>query len=308
MISMTGYAYSEIESAANLRLGGAGAAETADKNNKFDISVSVEIKGCNNRFLEININLPPWLSMFESKIKKIISSSCGRGKVDVFIRVREHNAPVKVNINKNAVRAYFDALKDIAEDLGINENPNLDTLIEMESVLEIEKYRENGVYWDIIEPVLRETAEKFQCEREREGKHTENDILLNLEIIESSLKNVSSLAPVIEQTLKDNIRTRFSELLGSQIDENRILSETASLLIKYTISEEISRLSSHLSEFRNETNVNPRPGKKCDFLCQELNREINTIGSKSAILEISAEVVKMKEALENIREQLRNIE
>jgi len=311
MISMTGYAYREIEAAgadADLRFDTESAVNKAGEKNDPDISVSVEIKGCNNRFLEIYINLPPWLSMYESNIRKIISGCCGRGKVEIFIRVRERNVPVKVNINKNAVRAYYDALNDIARDLGIREKPNLNTLIEMESVLEIDKFRENETYWNIIEPVLQEAVRNFCNEREREGKHTENDILANLEIIESSLKNVSSFAPVIEQTLKDNIRARFSELLGGQVDENRVLSETASLLLKYTISEEISRLSSHLKEFRNETSSNPRPGKKCDFLCQELNREINTIGSKSAVLEINTEVVKMKEALENIREQLRNIE
>ena len=122
------------------------------------------------------------------------------------------------------------------------------------------------------------------------------------------MNKITSFIPIIENTLKENIKTRFEELLGNKIDENRILAETASLLIKYTISEEVSRLISHLNEFVKETQINSRPGKKLDFLCQEINREINTIGSKSAIIEVSAEVVIMKEALENIREQLRNIE
>ena len=288
MVSMTGYAYNE---------------KTGQ-----DFSVSVEIKGCNSRYLEIYVNLPPWLSMFEVKIREKLSSCCGRGKVDVFVRVREHNVPVNVNINKNAIRAYYEAINNIAEELDIKENPNLQTLLEMESVLEIEKIRDEERYWLEIQPLLDEASQVFCREREREGKHTKEDILFHLGIIESSLKAVSSFAPVIEQTLKDNIKTRFAELLGSQIDENRILAETASLLLKYTISEEISRLSSHLGEFRKEAEKNQRPGKKLDFMCQEINREINTIGSKSAIIEVSAEVVKMKEALENIREQLRNIE
>jgi uncharacterized protein (TIGR00255 family) len=155
---------------------------------------------------------------------------------------------------------------------------------------------------------LQEALKAFAAEKEREGRHTEEDITANLEKINSSLKIVESFIPVIENTLKENIKTRFAELLGSQADENRILAETASLLLKYTISEEISRLNSHLKEFRAETAQNNRPGKKLDFLCQELNREINTIGSKSAIIEVTGEVVKMKEALENIREQLRNVE
>ncbi|MDR1869273.1 MAG: DUF1732 domain-containing protein, partial [Treponema sp.] len=127
--------------------------------------------------------------------------------------------------------------------------------------------------------------------------------------IEVSLQTVAAHIPALENSIKENIKTRFKELVGDGvIDDNRILAETAVLLMKYTVSEEISRLSSHLAEFRAETAKNERPGKKLDFLCQEINREINTIGSKSAILEVSRAVVDMKESLENIREQLRNVE
>ena len=288
MISMTGFAYRE--------------------NTGQDLSLSVEIKGCNNRYLEIFINLPPWMSVFEAKIREHISSCCSRGKVDVFIRVRENNVPVTVNINRNAAKSYYDALNTIAKELNLDEKPSLAAILQMESVLEIEKKRDEEHYWCETEPLLREALKIFCAEKEREGKHTEEDILFNLEKIEKSLETVTSFIPVIENTLKENIRSRFEELLGNKIDENRILAETAPLLLKYTISEEISRLNSHLSEFRKETENNKSPGKKLDFLCQELNREINTIGSKSAIIEVSGEVVKMKEALENIREQLRNIE
>ena len=288
MVSMTGYAYREKTG--------------------HDLSVSVEIRSYNSRYLEMFVNLPPFLSMLEMKIREQIASVCGRGKVEVFIRVREHNAPVNISVNANTARAYYNAINVLAKELGIKEKPGLAALLEMDGVLEIEKNRDEQRYWQEIEPLLREAVQAFCIEREREGKHTEEDILANLGKIESSVKNISSFVSVIENNIKENIRTRFAEILGSQIDENRILAETASLLLKYTISEEISRLNSHLAEFRTEAEKNPRPGKKCDFLCQEINREINTIGSKSAIIEVSGEVVRMKETLENIREQLRNIE
>ena len=288
MISMTGYAYRE---------------KTGQ-----DLSVSVEIRSYNSRYLEIFVNLPPWLSTLEMKVREQIASRCGRGKVEVYIRVREYNAPVGISVNKNAAKAYFNAINDLAKELGLKEKCDLGVLLNMEGVLEIEKNRDEERYLNEIEPLLRETIDALCLEREREGKHTQDDILSNLEKIETSLKKTASFAPVIENGIKENIRTRFAEMLGSQIDENRILAETASLLLKYTISEEISRLTSHLCEFRAETEKNPRPGKKCDFLSQEINREINTIGSKSAVIEVTNEVVKMKEALENIREQLRNIE
>jgi len=288
MISMTGYAYRE---------------KTGQ-----DLSVSVEIKSCNSRYLEVSVNLPSWLSMLEMKVREKISSCCGRGKVDVFIRLREYNAPVSIHINTNAAKSYYEAIENLSRELNINEKPSLSTLLGMENVLEIEKNRDEDRCWKEIEPLLGEALTSFCQEREREGKHTEEDILKNLEKIETSLKKTSSFVPAIEKTLKENIKTRFEELLGNKIDENRVLAETASLLLKYTISEEISRLSSHLNEFRQENTKNNRPGKKLDFLSQEINREINTIGSKSAIIEVSGEVVTMKEALENIREQLRNIE
>ena len=288
MISMTGYGYCE---------------KTGQ-----DFSVSVEIKGCNSRYLDIYVNLPSWLSVLENKIREKIASVCGRGKVEIAVRIREHNVPVNISVNSNAAKAYYDAINVLAKELQIDEKPGLAALLKLDGVLEVEKNRDAENYWQRIEPLLQEAIASFCAEREREGKHTEEDILSNLEVIESSVKKVSSFASVIENGIKENIKARFTELLGNQIDENRILAETASLLLKYTISEEISRLGSHLNQFKAETEKNSKPGKKLDFLCQEINREVNTIGSKSAIIEVSGEVVKMKEALENIREQLRNVE
>jgi len=289
MISMTGFAYREW---------------TGE-----DISLAIEIKGYNNRFLELQVNLPPWLACMEPKVRALMGNICGRGKVEVWIRVKEVNAPLDVTVNTHAARAYMEALSALAADLHIDTQLSVSTLIGMEGVLEVEKKRDEGRYWDVIEPVLKEAAGIFQEERVREGKHTEEDILSAIGKIESALQTVATHVPALENSITENIKTRFKELVGGGvIDDNRILAETAVLLMKYTISEEISRLSSHLAEFRSEAAKNERPGKKLDFLCQEINREINTIGSKSAILEVSRAVVDMKESLENIREQLRNVE
>jgi uncharacterized protein (TIGR00255 family) len=211
-------------------------------------------------------------------------------------------------VNVNAANAYMRAISDLASGLGINEKLSITALIGMEGVLDIEKSRDEERYWSLVEPVLRDAAGAFRTEQIREGKHTEEDILNSISCIESYLQTVTAHIPALESSIKENIKARFKDLSGSDIDENRVLAETAILLMKYTVSEEISRLSSHLAEFRAETEKNDRPGKKLDFLCQEINREINTIGSKSAILEVSRAVVEMKEALENVREQLRNVE
>jgi len=288
MTSMTGFAYKEW----------------ANEN----VSISVQIKGYNNRFLEIFVNTPPWLPQLEQRVRDIIGNVCGRGKVEVAIRARETNAPMNVSVNVNAANAYMRAISGLASNLGLDEKPSLSTLISMDGVLDIEKSCDNERYWSLIEPVLREAVGVFQTERIREGKHTQEDILNSISRIESALQTVGTHLPALESSIKENIKARFKEISDGDIDENRILAETAILLMKYTVSEEISRLSSHLGEFRAETAKNERPGRKLDFLCQEINREINTIGSKSAILEVSRAVVEMKEALENVREQLRNIE
>jgi len=285
---MTGYAWRE-------RAGG----ETA---------VSVEIKGCNSRYLEVSVSAPPWLSCLESRVREAVSGACGRGRVDVSIRVRESGAPLSVRVNAAAAAAYKKAFSELAAALGIADNVSMSTLVGMEGVLEAEKDRDAERCWSALEPALREAVEAFAAERAREGRHTEADILASIGRVEAALGVVEAHVPALEGAIRENISVRFRELSGGSIDENRVLAETAVLLMKHTVSEEISRLHSHLREFRAEAARNGRPGKKLDFLYQEINREINTIGSKSTIAEASRAVVEMKEALENAREQLRNVE
>ena len=288
MKSMTGYAYGESSSPG--------------------ITVSVEFKGYNSRFLDLSVYLPPWLSSLEMKIREYVSSRFVRGKIEVGIRVKEENSPVSVSVNEEAAKTYEKAIRALAKTLGLREKPSLSVILGLEGVLEIETNRDAEKYRSLIEPVLASAADHFEAERVREGKHTQEDILSHIAILEEAVKTISVHVPLLEASIKENLRSRFAELLGDRIDENRVLAETAVLLMKYTISEELSRLSSHLKEFRLETERNPSPGKKLDFLSQEINREINTIGSKVPVPEVSLTVVEMKNALENIREQLRNVE
>jgi uncharacterized protein YicC (UPF0701 family) len=305
---MTGYGYHEVE--------------------EPDFSVSVEIKSYNSRFLELLVNLPPYLSALEPGIRNFLIQWCKRGKVEITIRFKEHNAPFSVSVNRAVAQAYRDALVVLGEIFHCDEQPSLGLVLGLEGVLGIEKKRDDTRYWKRIEPVLQAAAAQFDAARDREGKRTEEDILFHLAVLEASVKLVASYVPALEASIQETIRSRFMELLRSSgvspednpggatavgfiqsaSLDNRILAETAILLMKYTIAEELARLSAHLGEFRTEVERNPSPGKKLDFLCQEINREVNTIGSKSPILEVSRAVVAMKDALENIREQLRNVE
>jgi uncharacterized protein (TIGR00255 family) len=273
-----------------------------------DIWTAVEIRGCNNRFLEIQINLPSHLSALEIPVRKILARRCRRGTVEVSIRSREQNAPISVSVNRKAARAYYEAASGIARELEMNDKPDLASVLGAEGVLEVERDRDVEKAMTRLEPILEEALNAFDAENNREGEHTLADILSHLAVLEQSLEKVASFREVMDTKFKETVRARFEELLGNGVDENRVLAETAALLVKYTISEELSRMDAHLKEFRLEVSRNESPGKKLDFLCQEINREINTIGSKAQDVELSMVVVNMKDALENIREQLRNVE
>ena len=288
MKSMTGYGQAEIQ------------------NN--EISASAEIKGYNNRYLDIAINFPPFLSVLEMPVREFLTERCRRGRLELTLRYKEFNGAITVSLNKEAVKAYWNAAKESAGLLGISEEPDLGLILNLEGVLETEKNRDSEKALSILMPLLEKAFAQFEADRRREGEHTYKDILSHIETLETSWKVIASRSDELEKILKENVKQRFEELLGGRIDENRILAETAVLLLKYTISEELSRLDAHLKEFRAEAERNPSPGKKLDFICQEINREINTIGSKAVIVEVSKETVNMKDALENIREQLRNVE
>lgn len=277
-----------------------------------DYSIAVEIKSYNNRFLETSINLPAALSRIEPRIRAVITERCKRGKIEINIREKNLSTPLSVNINAEAVSAYCSAIERIkpllSPIISAGQIP-LEFFLGLEGVVENEKKNEDeNKAWENISDAFFEAMRQFETGREIEGRRTEENILSYVTILEKSRDTISLFQPGIEQAIKDNIKLRFSELVDNEIDENRLLAETAIMLMKYTIAEEISRLSSHLTEFRAEIERNTSPGKKLDFICQEINREVNTIGSKTPVIEVSRAVINMKEAVENIREQLRNVE
>ncbi len=288
MKSMTGYAWKE---------------ETKD-----DITVSVELKSYNSRFLDLSVNQPYWLGRLESRIREYASARIQRGKAELTLRVKERSAHLQVNPDPEAAKAYFSAVKDIASSLGLDENIPLSLIIGQEGVLKSERVLDIEEYWLRIEPVLNRAFAEFDASRITEGRMLQKDIESMIGRIEKDVSLIAGFVPSMESMFKESIRTRFTEILGNQIDEQRVLQETAALLVKYTINEELVRLGAHLASLKKELTENPSPGRKADFICQEINREVNTIGSKNQIIEVGQAVIDAKDALENIREQMRNIE
>ena len=291
MISMTGYAYEEV------------TLENA--------VVSVEIKSVNSRFLDLTINLPSYLNPLESEFRNLISQKVARGKVDVYIRIKETHSEGAVTVDTQLARTYMDAYKQIAAAAGllsVDPGATLYALINQDGVLNSNREYDVDKYRSMLMPVFDAAFKRFLSDKEREGQNMQKDLLEKLSKLEECATFFKEWQPKMEDMFKEQITSRFNELLGENADQNRIMTETAAMLVKYTINEEIVRLCSHISAMKSEINDNPIPGKRLDFICQEMNREINTIGSKNQFAEVSAMVINAKDALENIREQSKNVE
>ena len=289
MKSMTGYGYKEVSN-----------------ENYF---LSVEIKSWNSRFLDLSVYLPSFLGRLEKTIREKCSSLILRGKVDLSIKLKEKNTDITVTVDENAAKAYSDAIKNIADSLSFpSENIPLSLIVNQEGVLSVQKNTDFDKYWLMIEPVLDSALQEFSEDRSREGENLKIDLMEKLEKIQESELIFKTWIPKMESVFKENLENRFKELLGENYDEQRVLTEVAAMLVKYTISEEVVRLQSHIDALKSEIEKNPAPGRKIDFICQEMNREINTIGSKNQFLEVGQAVINAKDALENIREQAKNVE
>ena len=288
MNSMTGYAYEEQSTENTV--------------------VSVEIKSVNNRFLDLTINLPSYLNQIESYFHQKIVSKITRGKVDVFIRIKENETDTEVTADVSAAVSYMNAIKKVAEATGYSSDIPLDLIISQPGVLNLSKSYDVEKYKALIEPVFDVAFKRFIEDREREGENMKKDLVEKLSKLEECAAFFKEWQPKMEDIFKEQITEKFKELLQDNVDENRIMTETAAMLVKYTINEEIVRLHSHIDAMKGELNNNPTPGKKIDFICQEMNREINTIGSKNQFSEVGAMVITAKDSLENIREQSKNVE
>ena len=290
MTSMTGYAYEEVSSESTV--------------------ISVEIKSVNSRFLDLFIALPPFLNPLEMYYRNKISSKVVRGKVDVYIRVKELQSDAEITVDEKLAASYMEAIKKIAKasDIKLNPDTALTQVLAQPGVLNSNKTYDVEKYKALIDPVFDKAFEKFCEDRKREGENMKADLINKLSRLEDCASFFLEWQPKMESIFKDQITSKFNELLGEHADQNRIMTETASMLVKYTINEEIVRLHSHIEAMKDELKNNPTPGKKLDFICQEMNREINTIGSKNQFAEVGAMVITAKDSLENIREQAKNVE
>ena len=272
---------------------------------------TVEMKSVNSRYLDINIRMPKTLISLEEEIRKMISNSLNRGKVDVFINLKNYNDGSGIpKVDINLAQGYLECLKEIETKLGVKNDisvmqiarfPEVITVVEEEDKIE--------EVWKELKPLISDSLDMMVSMREVEGNKLKEDILSKVFVIEELVSKVEEFADTIPKTFKVKLEERLKELLGNvDIDESRIAMEVCMLADKATVDEEIIRLRSHINQVRETLSLNDPIGRKLDFIVQEMNRETNTIGSKSSDIQMTNIVIDIKNILEKIREQVQNIE
>lgn len=283
-------------------------AYAIDEEMEERFSVSLEVKSVNNRYLDVSCNLPPFLAPLEAELRGIVSDSVSRGRVDLTVRVRELQSEIQVDVDPVNAEKYVTALQRLASLAGITAELRVEHLLGFDGLFSVEKKRDPEMYKPAVMQALDRALKKFLEQADEEGEKTRVDIFSQLERIERHLGQIEVQAPRLQQHIREQLMQRFTEMLGDGVDESRVYAETAVQLVKHSINEEIVRMRAHLGGFRSMVSEGGSMGKKLDFLCQELNREINTIGSKSFLYEIAEAVIEIKDAIENMREQLRNVQ
>jgi uncharacterized protein (TIGR00255 family) len=269
--------------------------------------ISVSLKSYNNRFLDIVVYLPPPLAPLEQHFRDFLAAGVLRGRVELSLRVAQIGAG-RAMPDPEAVQAHAAALRELAAAAGIRERIRLSHLLRLEGLFRAEPSFDLDELRKALQPTLESVFRDFEAMRIREGENTRRDISGLLDGIAAEVAAVEARSDAIEERIREALGERFREVVGDTVDESRLLTETAAILVKADIHEEISRLGSHLDHFRAFLAEDGAVGKKMDFLCQEMNREFNTLGAKSVLPEIDTSVVALKDSLEKIREQLRNVE
>lgn len=286
---------------------GYGKGQYYDKQRKY----VVEIKSVNSKYLDINIKLPKALSMFEEDVRKGISTCISRGKIDIIASFENSsNIGRKMYIDENIFENLLSETDRISKKFNIQNNITMSNIIDLDGVINFVNDEENQEILKVeLITALREAIDNFIQMRALEGEQIKADILKKIEILQSNIELIEKLSYNIVDEYKNKIESRLQQyILEEDIDKARILTEIIIFADKMTIDEEIIRLKSHIKQLIKEVNSPGAIGKKLDFIIQEMNRETNTIGSKTNKLEITDLVIANKAILENIREQIQNIE
>lgn len=287
---------------------GYGKGEYEDEFYRFII----EIKSVNHRYNDISVKMPRHISYLEDTIKKSIKEKISRGKVDVYVNLEYVNeSAIDIKVDIPLAISYKHALEELTKELGLEDNIRLNNILAMNEIVKTERKAidENQVKISLLESLNMAITNVIDM-KEKEGQELKEDMLIKIDNISNYIEIVEQRRPYVVIEHRDKLRERIDELLDSNlaIDEERLSAEVAIFADKSSIDEELVRLKSHIKQFKSILDEDDAIGRKLDFLIQEFNREINTIGSKANDIIISKYVVELKAELEKIREQVQNIE
>jgi uncharacterized protein (TIGR00255 family) len=287
---------------------GFGRAECQNE----DYTYQAEVRSVNNRFIEINTRLPKAYADLEQPLKKLIKSYCSRGSLSLTISIansNENSGEWEVKPNLQLATQYVDALNQIRDTLGLVGEIDLKSLTGLRDIIKIEPLAIDPAKNELILNIATEALVSLQKMKAEEGANLQKDLAQRIDAIEGHAAEIESRHPLVIVEYQDKLKERIKSLSeGLDLDEARLAQEAALLADRCDITEEIIRLRSHLNQFRSFFNTKEPIGRKLEFITQEINREVNTTGSKSSDITISNRVIEMKSELEKIREQVQNIE
>ena len=271
---------------------------------------TVDIRSVNHKYCDISIKMPKTISYLEDKVRKEVLANVSRGKIDVFISMEDFSEKGKeIKLNKELAKAYINELKNLADETGIKCDINVIDITKYPDVLNIKDEENEELIWNELKKCLDDAINNFISMREIEGNKMKIDIKERINSISKMISEISQFSSGLIEEYIIKLNTRIKELLNTDIvDENRLAQEIVIYSDKCSIEEELTRLNSHISQFLDLIEKDSPIGKKFDFIVQEMNREINTIGSKANSLDITNRVIEIKTELENVREQIQNIE
>lgn len=276
-----------------------------------DFYIKVEMKSVNNRYLDMNVRMPGSIMYAEEAVRSFIKSKIKRGKVDIFINFEYlDSSQVEIDIDYELLNKYISISKELEENYGLSSDLSFSKIMKYSNIVKAQKADFDGDYIkEELLKVLDEAAKDFLKSRAFEGEKIREDFKVKLDEVERLTYFIEERAPLSLKENENRLRERVAEFLqSSEVNEDRILTEIAIMLDKLSIDEEITRLKIHIQNFNDIINEEGPIGRKLDFLIQELNREANTIGSKSNDIEITSAVVMLKSEIEKLREQAQNVE
>lgn len=274
--------------------------------------IVVEMRSVNNRFLDISLKMPRSLLHLEDKIRRIIKNYFSRGKFEIYISITgQGNITKKLHVDWELLGQYIEQIEEIKKRHQVKGEVAVDDLLKLEEIFNVdEEEKQDEALKDLLLQAVENSCEELQEMRQTEGTYLKNDLLLRLNKMEELTESLQAMRSKVVQSYRERIRNRINEHLAeyAQIEDGRIIQEVAVLAEKGDITEELTRLSSHISQMRKVIDKAGSVGRKLDFICQEMHREANTIGSKSTAAEINEIDVLLKTEIEKIKEQVQNIE